>query len=717
MQQADLALNYVCNTGYHVFLTGKAGTGKTTFLRNLQGLCPKRMVVIAPTGVAAINAAGMTAHSFFQLPFGPYLPANGSDLSENRNPAFNHKFSKDKINVIKSMDLLVIDEISMVRADLLDAISDVLRRFRDKSKPFGGVQLLLIGDLQQLSPVAKEDEWNLLKEHYNSPYFFDSKALLDSNYLCVELTHVYRQSDDHFISLLNKIRDNQPDEETLRLLNKRCIPDFKPDDKEGYITLTTHNYQAQHINSRKLSELPGKSFTFEAEINGDFPAYSYPTDEKLELKSGAQVMFVKNDSSPEKLYYNGKIGRIISIDEQNIVVKDDTGEDITVGREIWQNTKYTIDEKTQGIKETVIGSFTQYPLKTAWAITIHKSQGLTFERAVIDAAQSFSHGQVYVALSRCRTLEGMVLSRPLTRNALVSDHRVEKYTSVLPEIQAKEDNLREAERQYFLRLVTELFDFEPVQHSLNAAAYTVLSHLSKLYPAGSSSFATSRDQFRTDITEIGTRFQQQLKRLIAESPDYAHDEQINDRICKGTAYFLSHIEPYNTAIVAVSALDTDNKEAQKLLTKAISTLKEAILVKTAVLRASTEGFTVPAYLTAKATALITDPVAAKSKRTAARSPRPEKTDSPESSTPSSDVRHPELFAAIRNWRYELSMQKEVPPYVILQQKALIGISNLLPRDEKQLLQIPGIGKKVMELYGEDLLSLIDDYLMRTKEAE
>ena len=431
--QLDLAFNYLENTGTNIFLTGKAGTGKTTFLKKLKETSPKRMIVVAPTGVAAINAGGVTIHSFFQLPFGPYIP--GSEMASGQNKSYSHKFSRDKINIIRSMDLLVIDEVSMVRADLLDAISDMLRRYRDRNKPFGGVQLLLIGDLQQLAPVAKEDEWNLLREHYASPFFFDSKALSESDYLCIELTQVYRQADDTFVRLLNNIRENRFDENTLHTLNQRYIPNFKPNDKAGYITLTTHNYQAQQINNRKLQELPGPAYTYKAEIKDDFPAYSYPTDEVLELKQDAQVMFVKNDSSGERRYYNGKIGRIVFISPSKIIVSDELGNDITVDRETWTNVKYTIDENTKDITETIAGSFSQYPLKTAWAITIHKSQGLTFEHAIIDASAAFSHGQVYVALSRCKTLEGMVLSSPITRNAMISDEKILSYTSSLSERQ------------------------------------------------------------------------------------------------------------------------------------------------------------------------------------------------------------------------------------------------------------------------------------------
>lgn len=706
--QSDLALKYIQNTGTHIFLTGKAGTGKTTFLKRLKELSPKRMIVVAPTGVAAINAGGVTIHSFFQLPFGPYLPS-GNNLSEAQNRSFSHKFSREKINIIKSLDLLVIDEISMVRADLLDAISDVLKRFRDRHKPFGGVQLLLIGDMQQLAPVAKEEEWNLLREYYNSPYFFDSKALLDSNYLCIELTHVYRQSDDAFVSLLNKIRDNCPDENTLEQLNKRYIPNFTPDDKEGYITLTTHNYQAQQINNRKLAELPGNIYTFEAGIADDFPHYSYPTDEKLELKLGAQVMFIKNDSSGEKLYYNGKIGKIVFINPEKIVVNDEFGNDITVKRETWQNVKYSVNEETQDITETIIGSFSQYPLKTAWAITIHKSQGLTFERAIIDAASAFSHGQVYVALSRCKTLEGLVLNSRIHPHALIADNRLEQYNSSLENIQANETYLQTAQQQYFLKLVTELFDFESLQQRLQYVAHLVSTHLSRLYPEWSSRYSESRDKFRAEVTEVGIRFQQQLKRMIPETSDYLTNETIQERIRKGSDYFLQHLERYSPTILKASDLDIDNKETHKILTKAINNLKDEFMIKWTTLRACRDGFEISSYLSAKAKAQMEPPPSTKRKRKESTTRKNKQNVKSSEDILSGDIRHPALFAALRKWRNEQAAQKGLPVYTILQQKALIGISNLLPTSSRELLLIPGIGKKVLEAYGKDLLDIIDSY--------
>lgn len=698
-QQFDLAFNFLQNTGTHLFLTGKAGTGKTTFLKRLKEVSPKRMIVVAPTGVAAINAGGVTIHSFFQLPFGPYLPSASREADQAKN--FTNKFSRDKINIIRSMDLLVIDEVSMVRADLLDAISDVLCRYKDRTKPFGGVQLLLIGDLQQLAPVAKDDEWNLLKEHYPSTFFFDSKALSESNYYCIELTKVYRQNDSTFISLLNNIRENRFDEETLNSLNQRYIPDFAPDDQQGYITLTTHNYQAQQLNNRKLAELPGKSYTFNAEINNDFPEYSYPTDNQLELKNGAQVMFVKNDSSGEHRYYNGKIGKIVFINPNKITVVGEDGNEIQVERETWTNVKYTINPDTKEITETVAGTFSQYPLKTAWAITIHKSQGLTFEHAIIDASAAFSHGQVYVALSRCKTLEGLVLSSPITRNAMIKDMRIQEFTSSVTDKQPGKEQLEQAQQQYYLELVIELFNFASIQQRLQYAAYTVYAHLQKLYPELNTQYANTRDAFRSVITEVGGRFQQQLTRMISGNPNYQQDEAIQERVRKGVAYFIERIDSQCTSLEENSAVEIDNKESRKAVNNAISKFTEELHLKQETLKACIDGFSVVRYLSAKAKASIEPPVSAKK--------RSERSSQPAKVTVSSDVLHPELYNSIKRWRYELATEKGLPPYTILQQKALLGIVNTLPANSKELLAIPGIGKKVIENYGNILLALVDEY--------
>ena len=354
--QLDLARAFVCNTNNHIFLTGKAGTGKTTFLHQLKNITYKRFVVLAPTGVAAMNAGGVTIHSFFQLPFGPQIPQslekanNPQDQTPSNTSARFQRFNRTKINIIRSLDLLVIDEISMVRADLLDAIDAVLRRYKNRNLPFGGLQLLMIGDLHQLAPIAKDNEWELLKNYYESVYFFSSKALKETNYVSIELDHVFRQSDPHFIRLLNKVRDSEPDQETIETLNQRYLPEVFQSDPEGYITLTTHNNQAHLLNSEKLDALPGKPFRAKADIRNEFPEYIYPTEQEILLKKGAQVMFVKNDPSPIKQFFNGKIGKLIDIDTENQVLTIQCpGDDgpIFTGKLEWQNNVYTLNESTK----------------------------------------------------------------------------------------------------------------------------------------------------------------------------------------------------------------------------------------------------------------------------------------------------------------------------------------------------------------------------------
>lgn len=701
-QDFELALDLLQNTGINLFLTGKAGTGKTTFLKRLKEISPKRMIVVAPTGVAAINAGGVTIHSFFQLSFGPYLSPTLKE-EEEKKPDFKHQFRKEKINILRSMDLLVIDEVSMVRADVLDAISDILRRYRDGSKPFGGVQLLLIGDLQQLAPVAKEDEWNVLKDYYPSTFFFESKALAESSYFCIELTHVYRQNDTHFIQLLNNIRENRFDDATLAQLNQRYIPNFRPAHNSDYITLTTHNYQAQQINSRNLAELPDEPYTFTATIENDFPEYSYPTDEQLTLKRGAQVMFVKNDSSSEKRYYNGKIGKIVFINADKITVADETGQEIDVEKETWSNLKYTIDPETQEIVESVSGTFCQYPLKTAWAITIHKSQGLTFDHAIIDVSAAFSHGQAYVALSRCKTLEGVVLNSPITRNAMISDSRINAFISASEKHYPDKEQLYTAKLKFFMSLLTELFDFSRMQQQLQYAAYVVYTHLQKLYPELNVQYGNTRDAFRTTVTDVGARFIQQLTQMSTGNPDCQHDERIQERVRKGCAYFLEQIDRLCTPLLEASQVEIDNKETRKTVNNALNKFKEELRIKQQTLDCCQAGFTVSAYLSAKAKANIDLPPAKKKKEKGEKAAPPEKIEL------SSDIKHPELYAALRHWRYELSTTKKLPAYLIMQQKALIGITNILPTSANDLLIIPGIGKKLIENYGAELIALVEEY--------
>ena len=427
MESGNFELNVarfiVEKTDMSLFLTGKAGTGKTTFLRDVVRHTKKKCIVLAPTGIAAVNAGAMTIHSFFQFGLGPFVKG----VIE---PKSDFRIQKSKLELIRNLQLLIIDEVSMVRADLMDHIDVELRRIRRNSKPFGGVQLLMIGDLQQLPPIAHGGEDELLRQYYKTLYFFSSTALKSMKYSCIELKTVYRQTDGHFINILNHARECTLTNQDISDLNTRYIPDFSPRPEDGYIRLMTHNRQVDYINATEMAKLDSHPFTFEAAVTGTFPEESYPTANSLTLKKGAQVMFIKND--PERHFINGTLGEVRSIDKNCIAVRlAESGKTIEVEPMEWQNIRYQFDDETKEISSKQIGRFKQYPLKAAWAITVHKSQGLTFDKAIIDVHAAFSPGQAYVALSRCRTLEGLVLSSPVSASVFMKDKAVDAYMNYI----------------------------------------------------------------------------------------------------------------------------------------------------------------------------------------------------------------------------------------------------------------------------------------------
>ncbi|MBQ7471300.1 MAG: AAA family ATPase, partial [Prevotella sp.] len=547
------AWEFVENTGRSIFLTGKAGTGKTTFLKTVVANSRKRPIVVAPTGVAAINAGGVTIHSFFQLPFSPYVP--GAKMESKFD------FSREKRKIIASIDLLIIDEISMVRADLLDAIDNVLRRFRDHYQPFGGVQLLMIGDLAQLTPVVTPEDEQMLKPFYDTPYFFGSKALQQIDYVTIQLTHVYRQQDISFINILNQIREGHPSQQVLDQLNSRVVAATHSD--KGTIRLTTHNQMANYYNESELQKLPGRSFQYHAEVSGTFPDYSFPTAETLVLKVGTQVMFVKNDPSPEHRYYNGRIGHVQEASENRLTVYcEGDGDAIEVEPLVWENTHYTLNEKTREIEAEVVGTFKQLPLRLAWAITIHKSQGLTFDRAIIDANQSFAPGQVYVALSRCRTLEGLLLASPLSTHAIINDERVHSYIS-LQETQAQRsiEQLPMLKQEYERYLLLQLFDFRPL---LYQQEYMVRIFAEFFYHSHAS-LKRLHDQtlidLRQQIIAIAGKWQQKIYSMPYDS---LREQEFLDRVKRSAAYFANTLENILAKPLELSAkVETNNKQADR----------------------------------------------------------------------------------------------------------------------------------------------------------
>ena len=713
--ELQLAWQFIENTGTHLFLTGKAGTGKTTFLRRLKEQSPKRMVILAPTGIAAINAGGVTIHSFFQLSFAPFVPETTFNSSQT-----HYRFSKEKRNIIRSMDLLVIDEISMVRADLLDAIDSALRRYRDREKPFGGVQLLMIGDLQQLAPVVKENEWEMLKNYYETPYFFASRALRETVYMTIELKTVYRQSDTFFLSLLNKIRENQADDEVLNELNRRYQPGFRPRKEEGYIRLTTHNYQAQKVNDNELASLPGQTYSFRAEIDGTFPEYLYPADEVLTIKAGAQIMFLKNDPSSEKRYYNGMIGEVAAVNDAGMIVRGkDNGDEFQLLPEEWGNYKYVLNEETKEITEEIEGTFRQYPIRLAWAITIHKSQGLTFERAIIDARNSFAHGQTYVALSRCKTLEGMVLESPLRREAIISDSTVDDFTKEVERNKPGNRQLHDMQKAYFFDLLSDLFNFYSLDQAYKRLLRLIDEDLYKLYPKQLAEYKELAPHIKEKIEEVSQRFRNQYTRLINGSDDYAADQGLQERVRSGAGYFRKELEPVR-ALFEKTNMPLDNKELRKQLNERLQALDDALWIKESLLEAMMgQPFTVTGYLKLKAKVTLSleddsSPKAPKEKRE--RKGRKERTRSSSKAKVEvpTDILYPELYRTLSEWRAAKAREVSLPAYIIMQQKALMGIVNLLPDTPEALEAIPYFGAKGVQKYGLEILGIIREYLKNAK---
>ena len=713
--EIDLAWKIIANTDTHLFLTGKAGTGKTTFLRKLRTNVPKRMIVVAPTGIAAINAEGVTIHSFFQLPFGPQLP--GTQYSGNKRYAFR----RQKLRLIRSVDLIVIDEISMVRADLLDAIDSVLRQYRDRSRPFGGVQMLLIGDMQQLAPVAREDEWSILGQYYDTPYFFSSKALQQTDFVTVELQHVYRQSDPYFLEILNKVRNDSADENTLQSLNQRFFPNFNPAKEEGYIRLVTHNNQADSINQRELDALTTPSFHYDAKIDGDFPELSFPTEEHLTLKRGAQVMFVKNDSSASKRYYNGMIGEVVDLSDKVIKVKPSNGEVvIEVQPEEWINVKYEIDEKTRDIREVVVGKFVQYPLKTAWAITVHKSQGLTFERAIIDVQHSFAHGQTYVALSRCKTLEGMVLASPIPRYAIINDRTVEAFCQD-PRHQSPDDKrLEQMERQYLLRTVTDLFSFMHLRYGFNDLERLLREHFYGLYPKQYNDWKAMSLKFKQRVEDVAMRFHNQYQNIIMTAPDYLNSSILQERLKKGAAYFETQLCDSHE-LLRTTHMPIDNQTITDRLEGILQMFSDGLTMKLSLMHhVANEGLHLQDYLKYKAKVSLDNESSDGQKTEKEKGRGSNLSDVPAGFRKRekkekkvrmvveipTEVLHKELFTEITQWRRAEAEKLGRPSFFVMTQKSLMGVVNLLPSNNAELESIPGIGYKFMENYSQTILHIV-----------
>lgn len=684
-KEMQLAKKLIETTNENVFLTGNAGTGKTTFLNLLRTQTAKRMVVLAPTGVAAINAKGQTIHSFFQLPFTPFLPEYKKEKGQ---------IKKDKINIFRTIDLLVIDEISMVRADLLDAIDDRLREYRkQKYSPFGGVQCLFIGDLQQLPPVVRDEDWALMQKHYSTPFFFSSKALQESSYVTIELKKIYRQADEKFISILNEVRNNHLSMESLNELNKHYLPEYEP--KEGEIFLTTHNKIADAFNEKKLNELEEESNIYNAIIKDRFPESMYPVDESLELKIGAQVMFTRNNR--EANYYNGKIGTIIDLSEHKITIKcKEDAFPIVAERETWENTEIKIDKESKDQYEEVVGSFSQFPLRLAWAITIHKSQGLTFDRAIIDAIASFSHGQVYVALSRCKSLDGMVLKSPIKLESIITDLNVTRYMQYEGERAANiEEALPRLQKRYMIVLLNEMFDFTDI-HQIFGRVFNMAqtgNPLHNLMPKLCDLVSAEYKSLTSEIVDVANKFRNQYTALVDAASNIYTDEHLQQRIKAAVGYFLGKLADIDIDIYNED-IELDNRSVEDAYNAQTAEFVKLVRIKTALLSAFKEQpFTTTSFLEARAKATL-DIEMGKLERTKA-----------DMTVAGVD---PVLQHRLTIWRSDKA--DGGPLAYVMSMKTLQEIAARLPKSTEDMKTIPGLGTKRITKYGDEIVKIVRQFI-------
>jgi hypothetical protein len=691
----EFARKFIQQSNKAVFLTGKAGTGKTTFLKDLKTNGLKQTVIIAPTGVAAINAGGTTIHSFFQLPFSPFIPGRSFHENPLAQNAGKYRLTAEKKSLMQSMNLLVIDEVSMVRADTLDGIDAILRYIRKQPLlPFGGVQVLYIGDMYQLPPVIKDDEWKLLEPYYSSAYFFSSKVFAEQPPVYIELEKVYRQKDQIFIDLLNKVRNNEMDEDSYELLQSRYRPNYEPEDDDFHISLTTHNHKADATNAMALEKIKEAPRFFKAIISGDFPENNYPADAMLCLKMGARVMFLRNDTEKIRRYYNGKIGVVEKIDEDEITVRcgESSTESIQIKREVWENIRYLLNPKTRQLEEQSIGSFTQFPLRLAWAITIHKSQGLTFNKAIIDAGQAFTAGQVYVALSRCTSLEGLLLKSRIGFHSLSSDPRIVQFTHNQKKFAPNHNLLHEARRSYQQQQIIHCFHFEEHLNRLKELESWVLQN--QVFKSPVADWLNTQAESMKPLIQYASRFLVELKDLFMseELPD--QNQILQDRISKASIWFDTALEKV-IASLKTSPADTDNRLHAMDFDKRISITYEKLCEHRHILQAIRDGYHEYQYHEAlkwkQQTSFGISAYAAQSKSF------------------SDEIKNSELFLQLQNKRNELAIAAGKAIYMICSTESLKLMAEFLPSSAAELKKIKGFGEVKVKQFGAIFLEIIESY--------
>ena len=696
----QLATDLVNQSSCNIFITGKAGTGKTTFLKFIKENCPKQIAVVAPTGVAAINAGGVTMHSLFQLPFSPFIPGDGGFRKQNnevsnRNDLLSHlKMTSEKKKVLQELELLIIDEISMVRCDMLDAVDTVLRHIRHRyQEKFGGVQVLFIGDMFQLPPVVKNEEWNLLKDYYDSHYFFDSLVIKDELPVFIEFNKIYRQSEENFITVLNQVRHNELDENGQQLLESRYNPSFQNKKDDGYIILTTHNQKARSKNENELNKLQGPVFNFEAEIKGDFPESAYPADEQLQLIAGAQVMFIKNDTEKVRRYFNGKIGIVTELDNEKIMVQcKDEPEAIEVKKETWENIRYSVDKTTRRLNEEVMGSFTQYPLRLAWAITIHKSQGLTFEKVIIDAGEAFAPGQVYVALSRCTTLNGIVLQSRIRSVGLFTDERIVRFSQNNVSTVRLENELRVAKKNYQLKIIQSLFEYSSIAAEVKESGKYLWEHKVS-FNDDALPWADELDLKITTLQTTALKFHAQIELLFQQEANPEENEKLIERLNAGAKYFANEQNVLQSFLQSTTVV-TDSRLHAKEINDVLREIFSRLSMKQYLLDGFSGKFEIEAYHRRKRSFVVPS-----FSVNAYAGVAKQRIESP----------HPVLHQHLRKQRDAICAKADLPIYIVAGTNTLDEMARYLPQSLIELRKISGFGDTKIEKYGQQFLDIILEY--------
>ena len=691
----DFAKDIILNTDTTLFVTGRAGTGKTTLLRYVAESSQKNTVVVAPTGIAAINAGGVTIHSFFKLPFAPFIPS----VIEAKKLIAGQKMRAEFRSVIRSVDMIIIDEVSMLRADILDAIDVVLRHYRNSKFPFGGVQMVFFGDMYQLPPVCVNDEWFILKDYYSTPYFFSAKVFEKQEIVCLELDKIFRQRDADFVEILNQVRNNNISKENFNRLNDRYNPDFDLENNQDFVVLTTHNAVSDDINESRLIDIDSKTFIFDAAIKGDFPEYLYPVEQQIVLKKGARVMFTANDHiNPERLYYNGKMGTVVELEDNNVYVTCDGEDDpIQVNYETWENNTFSYNRKENSVDVKTIGTFTQLPLRLAWAITIHKSQGLTFQKVAIDAANSFTSGQVYVALSRCTSLDGIVLLSPINSNSIMVDSRIQRFSKNNFNEDLLPDFVNRKKRDTLCNMLIKLFSF----NLLEVAVLDLKGYVTE-FRADFSDYTPEMVEnilsIVQDLSDVGTRFAVQLRK-ITNANDFS---LLNSRVNDAKKYFLQRLETLEKAM-DITNVSTKKKERANKFSKFLNEVNKNLQETLFFLKNLDDDISVEQFYMLRHEFVV--------EKVNYNVYEEEKEDANEQTVDSELIAV--IYSKLMAWRNDLAKELDIPSYLIFKKDTIMEMAQKMPDAKDKLLKINGVGKVKAGKYGQECIDIIKSVTTHT----